>query len=144
VATCRPPGRVPDLPNLTPLARRHRDEVYNQPGDWDINTFSDEDAFGDHIKIKNTHCLHIGFLNIGGFPTTKGKIKEYYIKIGLSTFDFDIFGMAELNTDWRLAPEDLKLYNRTKSWWESLHLGLASTCTGHPRTAKQFEGYLTI
>jgi hypothetical protein len=86
VATCRPPGRVPDLPNLTPLARRHRDEVYNQPGDWDINTFSDEDAFGDHIKIKNTHCLHISFLNIGGFPTTKGKIKEDYIKIGSSFF----------------------------------------------------------
>jgi hypothetical protein len=30
--------------------------------------------------------------------------------------DFDIFGMAEMNTDWRLMEENLRLYARTRSW----------------------------
>jgi hypothetical protein len=58
--------------------------------------------------------LRLGFQNIGGFPRERNKIKEENIRIGISTYSFDIFGIVETNTDWRLVPKDLKLHNRLK------------------------------
>ncbi len=53
--------------------------------------------FGDPIAIKPKNTLRVAFQNIGGFPTTHTDIKEDYIRIGLSLFDIDIFGIAETN-----------------------------------------------
>jgi hypothetical protein len=33
---------------------------------------------------------------------------------GITAWEFDIFGLAELNLDWRLIPEEHRLFNRTK------------------------------
>jgi hypothetical protein len=51
--------------------------------------------FGDVIENKRNNVLRIGFQNIGGLPTNKSKIKEDNIRIGLSKWEFDIFGCAE-------------------------------------------------
>jgi len=60
--------------------------------------------------------LRVGFQNIGGFPLHNNKLKDNAIRCGLSNFDFDIFGMAEINTGWCLQPDTLKLYGRTMGW----------------------------
>jgi hypothetical protein len=64
------------------------------------------DRFGDNIPLKPKNTLRIGFQNIGGFPTQTSHIKEDYIQIGLSNWNFDIVGLIEANTDWRLKTED--------------------------------------
>jgi hypothetical protein len=72
------------------------------------------------------------------FSKGKNKLKEDNIGAGLMTWDFDVFGFSETNTDWWLLPEELKLQYRTKHWWDSLHLSYASNTTSSPCTAKQF------
>ncbi len=63
---------------------------------------------------KSNYMLRLGFQNIGGFPRERNKIKEENIRIGISTYSFDIFGIVETNTYWRLVPKDLKLHNQLK------------------------------
>jgi hypothetical protein len=61
--------------------------------------------YGDDILIKQKNTLRVAFQNIGGFPSNKKDLKEDYIRIGLSL-------------DWRLIPEEDKLWGRTREWWE--------------------------
>ncbi len=62
------------------------------------------------------------------------------LRRGISKWDFDIFGCAETNIDWRMVPEEDKLISRTKGWWESLHLSWAYNSTSKPITARLFRG----
>jgi hypothetical protein len=39
--------------------------------------------FGDEICVKNNNTLRIGFQNVGGLPTSPGKLKEDNIRLGL-------------------------------------------------------------
>ncbi|MFN9981032.1 MAG: hypothetical protein ACK53Y_13985, partial [bacterium] len=54
--------------------------------------------------------------------------------------EFDVFGMAEMNVDWRLSKESKRLYTRTRDWGESLHLSLAHNCATPPVDKKQWGG----
>ncbi len=99
-----------------------------------------EDIFGDSIKIKKPNILRIGFQNIGGFPLIRNKHKDDIIRCGSTKWDFDLFGVAETNVDWRLVREEDQLYFRTKEWWESSHLSLSYNCSGAPITPHQYGG----
>jgi hypothetical protein len=96
--------------------------------------------FGDVIKNKQNNTLRIGFQNVGGFPINKGKIKEDNIRIGLTKWDFDIFGCAEVNLDWRLIPEVDKLPFRTKEWWDAQHVSWAHNRNSAPSLPHQYGG----
>jgi hypothetical protein len=98
------------------------------------------DIFGDTICKKETNTLRIAFQNIGGFPIDKGKCKEETIRQGITKWEFDIFGCAETNIDWRKVPEKNKLFFRTKEWWESLHISSAHNCAMKPMMTRQFGG----
>ncbi len=98
------------------------------------------DIFGDMIKKKGKDTLRIGFQNIGGFPTNTGKIKEDLIRRGITKYEFDVFGCAETNVDWRTVKEEEKLIFRTKGWWNSLHLTYSNNVTMKPSTIRQFGG----
>jgi hypothetical protein len=98
------------------------------------------DIFGDFITRKEENILRIGFQNIGGFPIDRGKHKEGIIRKGITRWEFDVFGLAETNVDWRIVREEDKLYFRTKEWWESLHLSWTHNSTQKPITARQFGG----
>jgi len=98
------------------------------------------DFFGDSIATKHENTLHIGFQNIVGFPLDKSKVKEQFIRTGISTWSFDIFGLAEMNTDWRCMPEDHKLYNRTKGWRDTLHISTVFNITTTATNPKWFGG----
>jgi hypothetical protein len=62
--------------------------------------------FGDGITCKENNTLRIGFQNVGGFLAQRGKIKEDMIRLGLNKWEFDIFGFAETNLDWRTLKEE--------------------------------------
>jgi hypothetical protein len=70
----------------------------------------------------------------------RNKFKDDIIRTGITTYEFDIFGFAETNTDWRLLPEQHKLYFRTKEWWESVHISYGHNCTNKPTTPHQWGG----
>jgi hypothetical protein len=42
------------------------------------------------------------------------KIKDSIIRRGITKWEFDIFGIAETNIDWRLVDEDMRLYSTTR------------------------------
>jgi hypothetical protein len=58
-----------------------------------------EGKFGDEVKTKHETTLRIGFQNVGRFPAKRGQLKEDIIWQGLIKWEFDIFGMAEMNLD---------------------------------------------
>jgi hypothetical protein len=91
----------------------------------------------DNIYVKNSNTLRLGFQNVS---TQGGKLKEDNIRIGLQKFDFDIFGMAEMNVDWRMLKEHEKLPTRTKEWWEHQHVSWTHNRTFAPRQARQYGG----
>jgi len=96
--------------------------------------------FGDIIQIKEKNTLRIGFQNIGGFPTVRTKTKENIRRHGLIKWDFDVFGFAEMNIDWRLADEDSKLPLCTREWWEHQHISWAHNRAFPPRALQQYDG----
>jgi hypothetical protein len=98
------------------------------------------ECFGDNIPLKPKGTLRIGFQNIGGFTQQTRTVKEDFIRIGITSWEFDIFGTAETNLDWRLQTEDNKLWSRTKEWWEHLHISYAHNITFPPIEDKQYGG----
>jgi hypothetical protein len=77
--------------------------------------------FGEPITKKKRNILRVGFLNIGGFPSNKNSTKNDLLKQSLLAYQFDAFGMAELNTDWRKIEEHNRLHSILSGWWETLH-----------------------
>jgi hypothetical protein len=66
--------------------------------------------------------LRISFQNIGRFLTNRYKIKEDIIRHGITRWDFNVFGFAEMNIDWRLVEKDSRLPLQTKECWEHQHV----------------------
>ncbi len=102
---------------------------------WDNN-----DYWGDDIAKKPAHILRLGFQNIGGFSFSSGSNKDDKIRHGINLWEFDIVGLAELNIDWRLIPEQDRLYFRTKPWWKTVHISSTHNTTSPPIQRKQFGG----
>lgn len=96
--------------------------------------------FGDSIDVKKVNTLRLGFQNIGGFPMQRGNLKEDSIRQGITRWDFDIFGMAEVNLDWRLLKEQDRLPTRTKEWWSQQHVSWAHNRNSEPRQTRQLGG----
>jgi hypothetical protein len=84
--------------------------------------------------------LRIAFQNIGGFPLCKNKLKDDALRCGISTYEFDVFGIAETSLDWRIQSDDLKLYGRTTGWWETLNINFTHNRTQKPITKHQWGG----
>jgi len=96
--------------------------------------------FGDVIENKCNNTLRIGFQNVRGFPIHKGKIKEDNIRMGLTKWEFNIFGCVETNLDWRTLPEEEKFPFRTREWWDTQHISWAHNRTGTSGSTHQFGG----
>jgi hypothetical protein len=102
------------------------------------------DKFGDMITLKGKHSLRIGFQNIGGLSNTKKSIKDDILRLGVGKFDFDIFGLSELNVNWSVIPEEDRLYSRAKFWWESPNITTAHNYNSLSREKQQFGGSALI
>jgi hypothetical protein len=77
-------------------------------------------------------------MNICGLRLNMNKNKDDNLRHGVSALDFDIFGLAKTNTDWRAVEENSRLYAKTRGWWETMHLSLAHNCTKPPRGKHQW------
>jgi hypothetical protein len=131
-----PPGTVPNPISTRASANRRNAQEFRETARLTTN----EDSFGSTIPLKQPNVLCVGFQNIGGFPLDKTKQKEDIIRSGITSWSFDIFGVAETNLDWRMVPEDHKLHARTKEWWPSLHLSYSFNHTQPPSTPTQYGG----
>jgi hypothetical protein len=98
------------------------------------------DRFGDNIPLKKKNILRVGFQNIGGFPSKCMDPKEDFIRLGLTNWNFDLFGLAETNRDWHLLPEGDKLWSRTCEWWEHLHINFSHNTTFPATLERQYGG----
>jgi hypothetical protein len=57
--------------------------------------------FGNNFPKKGANTLRIGFQNIGGLPKNNYKRNNDLLRQGITSHDFDIFGIAKTNVDWR-------------------------------------------
>jgi hypothetical protein len=96
--------------------------------------------FGNNFPKKGANTLRIGFQNIGGLPKNNYKRKNDLLCQGNTSHDFNIFGIAETNLDWRCLPDNQRLYFRSKEWWPDLHLSYAYNTTLPTQQAHQFGG----
>jgi len=55
-------------------------------------------------------------------------------------WDFDVFGVAETNLDWRLCKEEEKLPLRTKEWWDHQHVSWTFNSNAPPTEPRQYGG----
>jgi hypothetical protein len=108
-----------------------------------LNTSYYED-FGDTISIKKENILRVGFQNIGGFQKSRTKFKEEIIRQGLCKWDFDVFGMAEMNLEWRLCQEENKIPFRTKEWWDHQHVSWSNNTTNPPFKNTSIQRYCPV
>jgi hypothetical protein len=90
--------------------------------------------------LSQVQQLRVRFQNIGGFPSQKNSPKDDLIRTGITNWEFDVIGLVETNLDWRLIPEDTKLWARTREWWEHLHISHSHNITFPARNEKQFGG----
>lgn len=86
-----------------------------------------KEHYGDIITKKEKNTLQIGFQNIGRVPIHKDKHKDDIIRPGISKLEFDIFGIAEVNVNWKYVPEDHRLANRSRHWRDQAILRLHIT-----------------
>jgi hypothetical protein len=98
------------------------------------------EVFWDKLTKKQKDHLRIGFLNIGSLSFQANNFKDEALRNGITTMEFNFFGVAETNIDWRLLREQDRLYARTKEWWESLHLSLSHNYATPPADRRQWGG----
>jgi hypothetical protein len=98
------------------------------------------EVFGDNIGKKSSNVLRVGFMNVGGLTPHKNTLKVDLLRQGVLIYDFDVFGIAETNLDWRMVKEEDRLYLRTKEWWESIHLSFSHNRTSPHLNIKQWGG----
>lgn len=71
---------------------------------------SGDTRFGVTFEKKDVNVLHIGFQNIGGMSFNSNSLKDDIVRCRISQWEFDVFGLAETNVDWRLIPEEHRPY----------------------------------
>lgn len=91
-------------------------------------------------RKKNERTLCLCFQNIGGVPSKAGHIKDEFLRGGISKYDIDIMGVVETNLKWDHIPDEDRLYNRSRYWWESSHLITSHNTNSKERSKKQFGG----
>jgi hypothetical protein len=69
---------------------------------------------------KEEEVFRIGFNNINGFPAKRGSMKQKEMIHFLSSDQFDLFGMAEVNTHWRNA--NIHIKDITYGWFNKINI----------------------
>ena len=60
-----------------------------------------------------------------GLPQTSSQAKNQQIISFVNTADVDILALTETNICWNLIPVQHRLHERTRGWWETIHLSIA-------------------
>jgi hypothetical protein len=79
-------------------------------------------------------------MNISGLRANNNSNKDDNLRRGISALEFNIFGLAETNTDWRSVEEDSRLHAKTRGWWETTHINFVHNQFTHTRGKHQWGG----
>jgi len=100
-------------------------------------------AWGNLLGRKPCNTVRVCFQNLDGIsqlPEGDGTLKLQLLLQFMTTFQVDIFTVAELNTCWDLLPPDQRLPNRMKGWWENSHWSLSHNCNDSHSSIYQPSG----
>ncbi len=83
--------------------------------------------WGDDIdKInKSNDVFRIGFQNVNGFLNGENEDKAESLKDTMDKYKIDIFGMVEMNTNWRLVPKNRTIRKLTQGWYQHQRVNTA-------------------
>ena len=83
-----------------------------------FETLGSEIHWGDKlVRLKEEDStLRIGFLNVGGFPTSRLSSKMRHFKQLVGKHAFEVVGMAELNANWDKLPPHSRPHETLFGW----------------------------
>jgi hypothetical protein len=106
-----------------------------------LQPLSYSQAWGDVLQSpKPEHTLRICLQNVGGLPHTSSQIKNSQVFSFVNSTEVDILALTETNVCWRQLPVHDRLPERTRGWWESLHLLIGYYSGDSVRSALQPGG----
>ena len=100
----------------------------------------DGSPWGDTMSRKSSTSLHIGFQNPDGFPLDIRASKNQVIHEFLEQHKFDCCGFYEVNVCWKLLSQSAQLHERTRGWFEDIHLSIAHHRSPKIMSAAQVGG----
>ena len=83
------------------------------------------EPWGDKLPTKPPSTLRVCFQNIGGFPPYLSHTKNRQIINVINSLHIDVFAASEMNQCWHNVPVQDRLHERTRGWWEQLHLSFS-------------------
>ena len=76
-------------------------------------------TWGDKILVKDPNVIRISFQNINGFLAGEKGYKSGLIKNFMLENSVDIYGMSEMNTNWRIVGKKNTLEDLCRGWFEN-------------------------
>lgn len=77
------------------------------------------DSWGDKIKSKDPNVIRISFQNINGFMAGEKGFKAGVIRNYMVEKQIDVYGMSEMNTNWRIIGKKNTLEDICRGWFEN-------------------------
>ena len=111
----------------------------------DIGKLDCRKVFGDRLrKKKSSENIRIIFQNINGYGTTIETKKEELIKDFIKQYKIDIYGMSEVNINWKLVKRSKNLHAQAKQWFENSNVSYAHNTITSTKTKHQPGGVALI
>ena len=142
-----PPARQ-SLMSGPPVALAHEADLRAPPPDTEDD--KTDQPWGHELRDPDPNSFRIGFLNHGGFPVLSCRIpasqarncicKNCELRAFISQHRFDVIGLAESNLHWRNVPVEDRLQERTRQWWECIHMSTAYFQKFNAASASQHGG----
>ena len=95
-------------------------------------------TWGDKMDEKKSEkVIRIAFQNINGFGHTKGSIKQSEIREFMQEKEIDVYGLSEINVNWRITSKTNSIYDIVRGWFERQHVAV-----GYNQHDRHCENYL--
>ena len=119
-------------------------ETFNHPNLESQGTESrgvEKNYYGAFLAPKHKNSFRFALHNVHGLPIYSSYQEENKeIFQALVMLEADVFAGTEINVHWRMLAEDDRLYTRTQTWFQALHLSLAYNVTQYPPSPSQYGG----
>jgi hypothetical protein len=76
--------------------------------------------YGDPISVKTDDILRLGFQNFNGLTGRNNDPVDVSLRQWIMKWDFDVFGLSEVNMYWPQVRKELKFLERVNSWFNPL------------------------
>ena len=92
-----------------------------------LETMDSHDKAWGHNFVSQppSDIFRIGLLNPGGIPIDLMNAKSKVLRQFITKTKVDAIGLIETNVNWRYATVSQRLPERTRGWWENIHLNTA-------------------